>query len=130
MNEGVRRGLLIGLAAVLSIALLLVAAVALFGHGVSLAHDRAEARAAAFCEPIAVGADIASVASGASVRRVPMVVPGRTTEYRYRFFGGVFWEAQCRVTVDAAGRIVARRAGKAEAFVPDRVDAASAASSR
>jgi len=130
MNDGLRRSLLIALAAVLSIALVLTIAVAWYGHGMALAHDRVEAKAAAFCEPIAIGADIASVASSARARRMPVDAATGTTEYRYRFFGGAYWEAQCRVTVDASGRIVAKRAGRAESFAPDRVLTAASAASR
>lgn len=134
MNDGTRKGLRIAAAAVLAIALLLVIAVAWVGHGVSASRAGAEARAAAFCDPIAIGADIVSVASSPYVRRMPADTARRATEYRYRFFGGPYDEATCRVSVDGAGRVVAKRVDPAELSPREAASgvgaAASAAASR
>jgi hypothetical protein len=52
MNDGIKQGLRIAVAAVLTIALLLAVGVAFIGHGVAASRDRAEARAVAFCASI------------------------------------------------------------------------------
>ena len=129
MTDGVRRGLIIALAAVLSIALVLVAAAAWFGRGMAAAHDGVDARARAFCDSIAIGSNIASLAARPwpQPQREPVDATNGATQYRFRFFGGAYWEADCHVTADASGRIVAKQAGRPESFQPDRVIAASAA---
>jgi hypothetical protein len=60
----------------------------------------------------------------------PVDAAAGMTDYRYRLFGGQAWQADCVVTVDASGRVVAKRAGRAEAFRPDRVLGSSEAASR
>jgi hypothetical protein len=130
MNDGVKQGLRIVVAAVLAIALLLTIAVACLGRGLAVAHDRVEARAAAFCASVALGVDVASLASSPHPLRTPVDAASGSTEYRYRFFGGPYYEADCRLVVDASGRVVAKRAGRTETFKPDRVFGASGAASR
>ena len=127
MTEGGRRVLLIVMAAILSIALVFVAAAAWFAHGMTIAHDQLDARATAFCDSIVLGSNIDSLAKQLRRPSVSVDATNGTTDYRYRFFGGAYWEADCHVTADASGRIVAKRAGRPESFKPDRVIAASAA---
>jgi hypothetical protein len=64
MNDGIRRGLLIVVAALLSIALLLAIAVAWYGGGIAQAHDLGEASAKSFAPD-----RVLTAASAASRRR-------------------------------------------------------------
>ena len=121
MNPGTRQGLRIAVAAVLTIAALMAIAVAWFGRAAATGRDRAELRAEAFCAAIAIGADIASAPGSPAAPHVSVDASTGAAEYRYRFFGSQTAVADCRVSVDASGRIVAKRDGPAEPFRPDRV---------
>src|ERR1700761_4027413 len=101
MTDGARRVLLIAMAAILAIALMLVAAAARFAHGMTLTRERLDARATAFCDSIVLGSDVASLATQLRRPNVSVDAANGTTDYRYRFFGGAYWEADCRVTADA-----------------------------
>ena len=121
MNDGTRQGLRIAAAAAVTIAVLLLIAVGWFGRAAADGLDHAEAHAAAFCARIAIGADIASVASAPIAPHVSVDPATGTAEVRYRFFGGPYAMADCRVSVDADGHVVGKRDGPAEPFRPERM---------
>ena len=125
MDRGWRSGLKIiaGIVAVMLAAV--VAGIALMGRSASRSQEIVAARAAAFCAGFPIGADIANAAS--SPRRahvVPLASGG--AEYRHRFMAGAYQEAECRITVDARGNVVARRSGLLRDLPHDAGSAASA----
>lgn len=129
MNSGVRPVLTITTATALLIAVLSTPACSWVEGPYSGARKRVEAQAAAFCEPIAIGSDIAQVESLRRGKRIPDATGSGGEQYRYVFWGGVYQAAECRVTVDAQGKVVARRSGALGAFPRDSARAASAPAS-
>ena len=130
MNHGTRQGLRIAAAAGLAIAVLIAIAAAWLGRAAGMGRDPAEVRAAAFCAAIVIGADIGSVAGSPAAPHISVDGATGTAEYRYRFFGSPSAVADCRVSVEASGRIVATRDGPAEPLRPDRAFGDKAAAKR
>jgi len=129
MNSGVRPVLTITAATALLIAVLSTSACSWVEGPYSGARKRLEAQAAAFCEPIEIGSDIAQVESLRRGRRFPDGTGSGGERYHYVFWGGVYQAAECRVTVDSQGKVIAKRSGALGAFPPDSARGASAPAS-
>ena len=114
------------LCVVLAIAVLVGGALTWFSHAYGGGGAPALAKARAFCDAVAIGADISSVGAGRRGGRQSPV----GNEYRYAFISGGYQEADCRVQVDAHGKVVAKRAGAYDTFPRDPASTPSAPLSR
>ena len=109
MNEGVRQGLRIAVAAVLAIALVLAVLLAWMDATAKAAKRRIEADLSSFCESVPLGADKAVLLREAAARGISLWPADDGVTYRHRRQMAAYNEIGCEFTLDAAGKVAARR---------------------
>ena len=108
MNDGVKHGLRIAVAAVLAITLLIGLPLAWYIGGSWVVMHRAEAEMASLCESVPLGADTSTLLRQARERGITLShEPGGTTYTHRRLMAG-YNELSCEFRVDGAGRVVGR----------------------
>lgn len=127
MNSGLRTGLKVVGVIVLVVVASLTALGVYLGRGVTVARERIVAKAAAFCAPIAIGSEApvtTALRFGPHADRYPDRSGHGVEQWRYQFWGGLYDLAECRVTVDARHRVVAKSSGWIGTYPRDPAGAA------
>ena len=107
MNDGVKQGLRIAVAAVLAIALVLAAMVAWMDSTARAGQRRIEAEVSSFCESVPLGADRAALLRQAAARGIALWPSADGLTFRYRRQMAAYNEISCELTLDAAGKVAA-----------------------
>lgn len=108
MNDGVRTGLRIAVAAVLAIALVVGLPLGWFVGSAWVGRHRAEAQMQSLCESVPLGADTSSLLRVAGERGITLSHETDSATYTSRRLMAGYNEISCEFRVDATGRVVAR----------------------
>ncbi len=126
MKRGLRIGLTIAGSLVAVVAVIVAVALHELERGAKAARQRIEANAAQFCGRIAIGSDVAALATATLPKRDVVPLASGNVQYRFESWGGLYDLAECRVTVDAKGKVVARQSGWVGAFPRDAASGVTA----